>query len=61
MTTEELLDKIMQGEIVTVQGKTLLTGSQWYDRFIDRYLSIEGKPAYTTAQVMEAAKKAAGL
>lgn len=33
MTAEELLDKIMHGEIVTVQGKTLLTGSQWYDRW----------------------------
>lgn len=33
MTAEELLRKIEQGEIVTINGKVICTGAMWYERF----------------------------
>lgn len=42
------------GEVVTVKGHILLTGTQWYDRF-------ERELMGTKFRVLEAARKAAGL
>ena len=64
MTTEELLDKIMHGEVVTVKGHTLLTGTQWYDRFKKELSLAKGEYdiSYNVAEaLMIAARKAAGI
>lgn len=74
MSAEELLDKIMHGEVVTVEGHTLLTGNQWYDRFekelksppyvVSKMYESDGKrqqELFSESHVLEAARKAAGL
>jgi len=63
MSAEELLDKLIAGEVVTIKGKAVLTGDMWYDRFekeLPSVLNMLSDESATTV-ALEAAKRASGL